>query len=59
MKGIAILLMLLHHSMASSYLWTQLFMPNAFICTYLFGIIFGKYDIFSNLRRISSESTVF
>jgi hypothetical protein len=45
------------NSLASSYLWTQLFMPNAFICTYLFGIVFGKYDVFSNLRRFFSGYT--
>lgn len=45
------------NSLASSYLWTQLFMPNAFICTYLFGIVFGKYDVFSNLRRLFSGYT--
>lgn len=46
-------------SLASSYLWMQLFMPNAFICSYLFGIVFGKYDVFANLRRLFSSYNAF
>lgn len=46
-------------SLASSYLWMQLFMPNAFICSYLFGIVFGKYDVFANLRRLFSSYSAF
>lgn len=46
-------------SLASSYLWMQLFMPNAFICSYLFGIVFGKYNVFANLRRLFSSYNAF
>lgn len=46
-------------SLAPSYLWMQLFMPNAFICSYLFGIVFGKYDVFANLRRLFSSYSAF
>lgn len=42
-------------SLASSYLWTQLFMPDTFVCAYLFGIVFGKYDIFASIRSLFSS----
>ncbi|MHA7079756.1 hypothetical protein [Lactobacillus delbrueckii] len=38
-------------SLASSYLWTQLFMPDTFVCAYLFGIVFGKYDILCKVMQ--------